>query len=731
MSTTTASADRKTISPLSSQVESALAELAVAMIHADGLADDLELKVAYDQGGEIGVRRPAIDAAIHRRKAGEAYGFSDVLGAIPHEARGAATALLFEIACADDRLDRREVKLLEAVRDAWNIKLEFLNKPLVWDKDQQAVIESARTAYTIVSAGPGMGKTSVACGRVAHLIEEENVYDGNIWLVSFTRAAIAELGGRISEFSNEPKTSFSVKISTIDSQAWKLRYGFDAVEAEKLFDGFETSISKALELFESRKTNLRDAFADLEHVIVDEAQDITGDRARFLMRLFSLLPKSCGLTIFYDDAQAIYDHTMGEDNYRFVTAFRQAYPGRLTESQLHKIYRTEDPKLLQLYERLRLDILDSTPDTKTSFSDRKSIVTAAAHIHHERPFSSEDILAGETPLVLFRQRFEVARASSYLSKDGFVHRLRMGGLPKVLAPWLALTIGRAKSDSLTFKDFEVLHDEAMSSFNWLMGNEEDIVKRRWDNLFSLGGGRRGTLDLNRLRGACKRKPDTLMLADNGNLGPILGTIHASKGREADNVSLQLAESWGSRKETDFGEESRVLFVGASRARKQLAVTRGEKLPFPRTTESDRIYLPMRGNKYQVYIGLSGDYDEVTALNHQDDIVRSAATFSGPIPLKAELVLGEWTYELGTETQRFGMLGQNLSRDCVEIGIKHANEKGRGAKRSPKWFQHLYVQGYGTAVLPVERPNTIRRDMFGGSGFYLIPLISGFTMAYLY
>ena len=120
MSTTTASADRKTISPLSSQVESALAELAVAMIYADGIADDLELEVAYEQGGEIGIRRLAIDAAIHRRKTGEAYGFSDVLGAIPHQARGAATALLFEIACADDRLDRREVKLLEAVRDAWN-----------------------------------------------------------------------------------------------------------------------------------------------------------------------------------------------------------------------------------------------------------------------------------------------------------------------------------------------------------------------------------------------------------------------------------------------------------------------------------------------------------------------------------------------------------------------------------------------------------------------------------
>ncbi len=41
----------------------------------------------------------------------------------------------------------------------------------------------------IVYAGPGMGKTAVACARVSELIDQ-NVEAGNIWMLSFTRTAV-------------------------------------------------------------------------------------------------------------------------------------------------------------------------------------------------------------------------------------------------------------------------------------------------------------------------------------------------------------------------------------------------------------------------------------------------------------------------------------------------------------------------------------------------------------
>src|SRR5262249_25510867 len=58
----------------------------------------------------------------------------------------------------------------------------------------------------------------------------------------------------------------------------------------------------------------------------------------------------------------------------------------------------------------------------------------------------------------------------------------------------------------------------------------------------------------------------------GDRGPILGTIHASKGREAEEVHLYLPPAPDAKHdEDDASEEVRVMFVGATRARRKLSV----------------------------------------------------------------------------------------------------------------------------------------------------------------
>ena len=44
----------------------------------------------------------------------------------------------------------------------------------------------------------------------------------------------------------------------------------------------------------------------IKHLILDEAQDITDERAVFIGDLLSQLTDSCGVTILEDPAQAIY-----------------------------------------------------------------------------------------------------------------------------------------------------------------------------------------------------------------------------------------------------------------------------------------------------------------------------------------------------------------------------------------------------------------------------------------
>ena len=95
-----------------------------------------------------------------------------------------------------------------------------IGRQFVWDEGQKAVVQADYRKRMIVYAGPGMGKTAVACARVSELIDQ-NVEPNNIWMLSFTRTAVKEIRDRISSFADHNLSSLGVKVGTIDSKAWE------------------------------------------------------------------------------------------------------------------------------------------------------------------------------------------------------------------------------------------------------------------------------------------------------------------------------------------------------------------------------------------------------------------------------------------------------------------------------------------------------------------------------
>ena len=94
-----------------------------------------------------------------------------------------------------------------------------------WDHEQVEVILDDPSSWQLVAAGPGTGKTAVACQRIASLVDD-GIEPSRILLVSFTRTAVAELRDRIASFAAAGEQARSVRISTIDSYAWRLRIRF-------------------------------------------------------------------------------------------------------------------------------------------------------------------------------------------------------------------------------------------------------------------------------------------------------------------------------------------------------------------------------------------------------------------------------------------------------------------------------------------------------------------------
>src|SRR5262249_26456911 len=129
---------------------------------------------------------------------------------------------------------------------------------------------------------------------------------------------------------------------------------------------------------------------------------------------------------------------------------------------------------------------------------------------------------------------------SYCSGLGVEHRLRMSDLPVIVRPWLGWLLGEVAQSILSLEEFDKLWEtRAALCPDPFVGEERDSS---WALLHSLSAGKHAkTLDLVQLRNivARSRPPIELCYSELGSSGPILSTIHASKGREADMVVLAM------------------------------------------------------------------------------------------------------------------------------------------------------------------------------------------------
>src|SRR5262249_49173948 len=97
---------------------------------------------------------------------------------------------------------------------------------------------------------------------------------------------------------------------------------------------------------------------------------------------------------------------------------------------------------------------------------------------------------------------------------------------------------------------------------------------------------------------------------------IIGTIHASKGREAEEVILALPPLPG--EEDDVAEETRVLYVGATRPKRHLLVhvdpeTKAYPLPSGRLWCVRVVPTRKLSLSASVEVGLNGDIDRAAGV----------------------------------------------------------------------------------------------------------------------
>lgn len=726
------------------QIVRAVCEL---LEHEQLKARDLVKKLSH---AGISIERQDLNSTLYRMKAATPGLSVDRAGVWTYRVPGTSKAPPDEAARASKTASKVAPKLVPVGRAADGGPRVALRSPsaappppspFVSSPEQRAIIEAPPTQWTLVDAGPGTGKTAVALARVGYLLDH-GMAANSILMVSFTRTAIAELRQRIEALTKDVAAVAAVRVTTLDSEAWNLGVGFrGGTAAEKLVRGFDVNIEDAIGLFAKDDPALCDWMKHTRHLLIDEAQDLVGRRAELVFQILDHLPESCGVTVFADPAQAIFGFASGEDEdddaadaapaLPFHQQLLQEFPEVFEQRCLTKLYRSSTPELQTVFEQGRVVVQSASPPDQRAAGLRNlaSKLCAPTGKVEERPEFAAD------ELILFRRRSEVLMASSFLATNRKPHRIRMAHTSVGVQPWVAVLFGTESVTAVTRAEFDRRWGFAGTSPH-LRGLANDRV---WKVLLRLAGTSDGmAVDvrvLRRLLGRA-RPPVELTQTEVGMEGPILGTIHASKGREANTVSLMLSPSRADAAASASDEEVRVTYVGTTRARHKLLVGTGYAgFAYRGLGRGGRVYRAFgakeaASGQVQVELGRPGDVDELSVVGKALATAQSArggqeflANYAGQVVPLSVTAQSDYRYALRTsEGISLGLLSEAVNRDLFGVAEKVDPRKRR---RPPDSIPHVTLIGVRAYALADDHTRLAEvHEPWATTGIFLVPVIRG-------
>jgi len=540
------------------------------------------------------------------------------------------------------------------------------------------------------------------------------------------------LKSRIATYLTDASKAAAIRIATIDSHAWSIQSGFNI--SASLSGGYEDNIKNVIGMIRENE-GVFEYLTGLKHLFVDEAQDVVGVRVELLLELIHALPKDSGVTVFCDEAQAIYGFTE-EDNlddlHGTLPENIREFFKNFSEKELLEIHRTSDAKLKNIFKEGR-QILKNSNDENILVSIR-SLIDASNHKNVNSFKLDLEYYENNNPdvFLLFRRRSDAFEASKLLGNKP--HRLRMSGLPHVIQPWIGIIFWDWKDDEIDEKSFLTLWLDRIG------GNDQVLIIENWKKMVKFAGKSASRVDVHKLnhRLSSSSPPIEFCELDYGIGGPLVGTIHASKGREANEVRLYLPKDVArpnSSKE-ELTEEARVSFVGASRARNYLYVGKGSKISSSSLDNSGRTFSKIfyQKNQSRVEIGRIGDisadglvgcsfFNTYKAALKSQNIIKTLNEnifeFNGQIGG----VSVDHRYEIFSDmlpnTPLF-FLSKNVNNDMFEIA------KILNKRFPPKKLGSLRTLGTRTLVISSSDPIRERlHSPWRDSGFMLAPLLVGF------
>lgn len=454
----------------------------------------------------------------------------------------------------------------------------FAGSPVLTE-EQRAVVELPVNVKALVTAGAGSGKTHTLVRRLDALLASGQVSAGEVLVLTFSRAAVRELGDRLVKSGDAAR---HVKVRTFDSWALEVLQGHDATVDWKS-RSFEDRIGAATDLLAEGRAD--DWYEDdLLHVVIDEVQDLVGRRREMVQALLDRY--DCGFTVVGDVAQAIYGFQVARPEDRlsetglFIKWLRNTFGDELDDDhRLEENFRaqSDDARTALQYGRKLQSLATakrSQRPVESGVDRRDHALTEGQQVFDElrialadlfdfgdlaKPITHDALRAYEgTTAILCRTNGQAHVISQMLHAGGVPHRLQRSFRDRAAPAWLSEMFKSGMGSVVTRSAFATLFPE------WAPAQ----IEQTWTYLTRVAGtsGMR-SVDLSMLRStmAADRLPDELTALPPTQI--TVSSVHRGKGLEFDRVIVVPPER--PREETDIPEEARLLYVAMTRARDEL------------------------------------------------------------------------------------------------------------------------------------------------------------------
>ncbi len=461
------------------------------------------------------------------------------------------------------------------------------------DEYQTFATENNHSQILII-AGPGSGKTTVLTRRIAYLINEKNAPAQNFLAITFTRRAAEEMRQRLSLLIPEKfklinihtfhSLCFSILKENYEKAGLTADFGVISEQEKSLYDKipenlieFDDLIRLTVKLFEEFPDILKIYTDRYKYLSVDEYQDIDENQYK-LIRL--LVPSDGNICAIGDQNQAIYGFRGGSP--KFFDNFKQDYKNaavinlknnyRSAESIVNASNQIIDSyNIISCCDRPHEKITIHTAPTERA--EAEFAVSTIENLIGGHSFFSidSDRTTGEKQDYSFSDFAILYRTSAQLKP--LIEALERSGMPYVKLSDEMLCDKKPVRDLLkslsssepvlnqleNYADKESIEDCVFNYLKKLAVEYPD--KNKFIHAISL-----------------IKESDTL---DSRADRIALMTLHSSKGLEYKCVFITGLENgiiplYKARTPEEIEEERRLLYVGMTRAKERLFLTRATR-----------------------------------------------------------------------------------------------------------------------------------------------------------